>query len=86
MCTCSISLQAVEKGCKKFVCASGIIKSSPKLKLLSLILGGNAGLAATCAAMKLNRPITVYVPETTSEVMREKLLSEGAFVQVHGKV
>ena len=31
-------------------------------------------------------PITVYVPESTSEIVREKLKEHGAKVEVYGKV
>ena len=48
--------------------------------------GGNAGLAATRAAKELDTPISVYVPMTTREVMREMLREGGASVHVHGKV
>ena len=51
-----------------------------------LYSGGNAGLAATRAAKELDTPISVYVPMTTREVMREMLREGGASVHVHGKV
>jgi len=46
--------------------------------------GGNAGLAASYAAMKHRVPITVVVPETTKEHVIGLLDSYGANVLVHG--
>lgn len=40
--------------------------------------GGNAGLAAVCAARSLGYPCTVVVPLSTSEVMIERLWGAGA--------
>ena len=56
------------EGCKRFVCSSG----------------GNAGLAATYAAKKLNIPITLFVPVTTPNFIIERLQEEGAEVIVIG--
>ena len=61
--------QAVEGGAKSIVTSSG----------------GNAGLAATYASVRLGVPITVFVPATTSEAVRQKLRQEGATVIEHGK-
>nr|WP_225778006.1 pyridoxal-phosphate dependent enzyme [Pseudomonas sp. Marseille-Q3773] len=46
--------------------------------------GGNAGLAVAYAGRKLGVPVTVVVPETTTERARELLRLEGAKVVVHG--
>lgn len=46
--------------------------------------GGNAGLAVAYAGRKLGVPVTVVVPETTTERAKELLALEGAKVIVHG--
>ncbi|MEN5236959.1 pyridoxal-phosphate dependent enzyme [Pseudomonas sichuanensis] len=46
--------------------------------------GGNAGLAVAYAGRKLGLPVTVVVPETTTERAKELLLLEDAKVVVHG--
>jgi L-serine/L-threonine ammonia-lyase len=46
--------------------------------------GGNAGLAVAYAGRKLDVPVVVVVPETTSERARHLLRLEGAEVVVHG--
>lgn len=46
--------------------------------------GGNAGLAVAYAGRLLSIPVTVVVPETTSERARELLRLEGAEVIVRG--
>jgi L-serine/L-threonine ammonia-lyase len=46
--------------------------------------GGNAGLAVAYAGRHLGVPVTVVVPETTSERAKELLKLEGAEVIVHG--
>ena len=46
--------------------------------------GGNAGLAAAFAGRHLAIPVTVVVPETTSERAKQLLRLEGAEVIVHG--
>ena len=48
--------------------------------------GGNAGLAVAYAGKALGIPVTVYVPETTSPRMRQKIESYGAKVVVEGSV
>ena len=48
--------------------------------------GGNAGYAVAYAGRKLKVPVTVIVPETTPESVRNRIESEGATVQVHGRV
>jgi L-serine/L-threonine ammonia-lyase len=47
--------------------------------------GGNAGLAATVAAKMLGQDATVIVPETTGELMRNKIIAAGGNLVVHGK-
>lgn len=46
--------------------------------------GGNAGLAAACSGRALAVPVTVVVPSTTPQFMRDRIASEGAAVIVHG--
>lgn len=46
--------------------------------------GGNAGLAVAVAGRKLGVPVTVVVPETTSQKARDLLEMENAAVIVHG--
>lgn len=46
--------------------------------------GGNAGLAVAYAGRMLSTPVTVVVPETTTERARELLRLEGAELVVHG--
>ncbi|WP_455885988.1 pyridoxal-phosphate dependent enzyme [Pseudomonas rustica] len=46
--------------------------------------GGNAGLAVAYAGRKLGVPVTVVVPETTTERAKELLRQEDANVVVHG--
>lgn len=57
------------KGAKRFVSSSG----------------GNAGLAVAYSGRKLQVPVTVIVPESTSKMMIEKIRMEGAEVIVHGQ-
>lgn len=61
--------EAAANGVENFVCSSG----------------GNAGLAASYAANKLGKSIQVFVPETTSQYMQNKLRQEGAEVIAHGR-
>ncbi|WP_149086616.1 pyridoxal-phosphate dependent enzyme [Pseudomonas prosekii] len=46
--------------------------------------GGNAGLAVAYAGRQLGVPVTVVVPETSTERAKELLALEGAKVIVHG--
>lgn len=62
--------KAVKNGSHHIVCSSG----------------GNAGMAATYAARKLNVPATIFVPETTPEFTVRRMEQEGATVNIHGKV
>lgn len=48
--------------------------------------GGNAGYAAAYSGKRLGVPVTVVVPETTSETAKQRMISEGAEVIVHGAV
>ena len=48
--------------------------------------GGNAGLAAAYAGLKLSIPTTIIVPTTTPEHVRKRICSLGAEVRIHGKV
>lgn len=57
-----------KQGAKRFVSSSG----------------GNAGLAVAYAGLHLSIPVTVVVPETTTERAKQLLKLEGAEVIVHG--
>lgn len=57
-----------QRGAKRFVSSSG----------------GNAGMAVAYAGRCLGVPVTVVVPETTSERARQLIRQEGAELQVHG--
>ncbi len=46
--------------------------------------GGNAGLAVAYAGRRLSAPVTVFVPETTTERAKALIRQEGAEVVVHG--
>ena len=47
--------------------------------------GGNAGLACATSAVALQRPATIVIPVTTSEMMKNKLLDLGVEVHQTGK-
>jgi len=66
-----------------------MIQKRVKLKQAKKIVassGGNAGAAAAYACRQLNIPATIYVPETTSQVVIKRLENFGAQVFVHGQV
>ncbi len=46
--------------------------------------GGNAGIAVAYAGRRLSIPMTVFVPETTTEHAKSLIRQEGADVVVHG--
>ncbi|OGB16386.1 MAG: serine dehydratase [Burkholderiales bacterium RIFCSPHIGHO2_12_FULL_67_38] len=46
--------------------------------------GGNAGIAVAYAGRQLSLPVTVVVPQTTSERARTLIRQEGAELMVHG--
>ena len=46
--------------------------------------GGNAGLAVATVGRNLNMGVTVVVPKTTNEIMKNKISAENAKVIVHG--
>lgn len=58
-----------KQGAKQFICSSG----------------GNAGLAAAYASRRLGVPITIVVPESTSQTMINKIQEEQAHVVQIGK-
>jgi L-serine/L-threonine ammonia-lyase len=60
----------VENGAREIFCASG----------------GNAGIAAAYAGRALGVPVTIVVPETTSEEVRRSIEATGAAVLVYGSV
>lgn len=62
--------QSAADGAKAIVCASG----------------GNAGFAATHAAVALGLPVTIVLPLTSSAAVAEKLAARGAEVLRHGAV
>ncbi len=47
--------------------------------------GGNAGYAIAYAGNKLGAEVTVVVPETTSDEVRQAIQAEGATVQIFGR-
>ena len=47
--------------------------------------GGNAGIAAACAARRLGRPCTVFIPDGASPSTLALLKSEEADVVVQGR-
>ncbi|KAF4516939.1 hypothetical protein B566_EDAN005540 [Ephemera danica] len=58
----------LERGCKHLISASG----------------GNAGLAVTLSGKLLNTPVTVFVPSSTPQLVRERIVQLGGHVTVHG--
>ncbi len=58
----------IQKGAKRLISSSG----------------GNAGIAVAYAGRFLSVPVTVVVPETTTERAKELLKQEGANVIIHG--
>src|ERR687896_725251 len=46
--------------------------------------GGNAGIAAAYAGRRLEIPVTVVVPQTTTERAKDLIRQEGGEVIVHG--
>ena len=55
-------------------------------KALVASSGGNAGLAVAFAGRRLGLPVTIVVPETTPQLMRDRLRDEAAQVVVQGTV
>lgn len=72
----SFKIRGVGHACTEYVSrgASRLVSSS----------GGNAGLAVAYAGRTLGVPVTVVVPQTTSERAKELLRLEDANVIVHG--
>ncbi len=60
--------QRVADGARAVVCASG----------------GNAGMAATLAALACEVPVIIVVPQTTAATVRDAIAARGAKVVVHG--
>lgn len=48
--------------------------------------GGNAGLAVAYAGKLLQTPVTVYLPKSTPEIMKERIEFHGAEVVIAGEV
>ncbi|WP_139239661.1 pyridoxal-phosphate dependent enzyme, partial [Pantoea sp. Ae16] len=76
--TGSFKLRSAESICRHYAerGATAFISSS----------GGNAGIAVAHCGRKLGLPVTVVVPETTSDRAKQLIKQEGARVVVHGKV
>ncbi|WP_380178260.1 pyridoxal-phosphate dependent enzyme [Kalamiella sp. sgz302252] len=76
--TGSFKLRSAGHACQHYAQqgAKGFVSSS----------GGNAGIAVAHSGRKLNLPVTVVVPETTSERARQLIQQEGAELIVHGKI
>lgn len=72
----SFKIRGIGHLCQNSRNIKGIVSSS----------GGNAGYAAAYAARKLDMPATVFVPETTSKTLQEKISMQGADVRVVGTV
>lgn len=64
-----------------FACETHVARGARRFVSSS---GGNAGLAVAYAGRKLSVPVTVVVPETTSERAKELLRLDDAEVIVHG--
>ncbi len=64
-----------------FACETHVARGARRFVSSS---GGNAGLAAAYAGRKLSVPVTVVIPESTSERAKELLRLEDAEVIVHG--
>lgn len=60
-------------------------KATGKSRLISSS-GGNAGYAAAYAGKQLGLPVTVVVPDTTSETAIQRMREQDAEVIVHGAV
>jgi L-serine/L-threonine ammonia-lyase len=73
----SFKLRGIGHACQKSVSdgARGLVSSS----------GGNAGIAVAYSGRRLGVPVTVVVPETTSQRAIELIRQEKAEVVVHGK-
>jgi L-serine/L-threonine ammonia-lyase len=73
----SFKLRGVGHACQQYVArgATAVVTSS----------GGNAGLAVAYAGRKLGIPVTVVVPESTTERARELIEQEEARVLVKGE-
>lgn len=76
--TGSFKLRSAENICRHYAerGATAFISSS----------GGNAGIAVAHCGRKLELPVTVVVPESTSARAKELIEQEGARLIVHGKV
>ena len=75
--TGSFKLRGIGKACSHYVSrgAKELLSSS----------GGNAGIAVAYSGRKLSVPVTVVVPESTSERAIELIKGEDAAVIVHGE-
>ncbi len=73
----SFKLRGIGKACQKYVSegAERLINSS----------GGNAGIAVAYSGRKLNTPVTVVVPESTTKTAIGAIRQEDAQVIVRGK-
>ena len=65
------------------ICQHAIAEGKTRLISSS---GGNAGYAAAYAGNQLNVPVTVVVPETTSETAKQRIQEQNAELIVHGQV
>jgi len=63
-------IQRVKSGCTRLVASSG----------------GNAGMAAAYAARILHIPLTLYVPQTTGQWMRDRLKAEVLDLCIHSNL
>ena len=67
-------------------CIQQALRKQPLLNTIVSSSGGNAGFAATIAAVELGLNVIVFVPNTTPESTRAILRKNGATVQVQGDV
>lgn len=65
------------------LCEQLVAMGSPELVCSS---GGNAGLAVAYAGRQLGVPVTVFVPQTTSQPAIDRIRLEGAHIEIVGKV
>ncbi|OGV50195.1 MAG: serine dehydratase [Legionellales bacterium RIFCSPHIGHO2_12_FULL_42_9] len=73
----SFKLRGIGRLCQK-VCADGT-------KSLAASSGGNAGVAVAYCGMKLNKPTTIFIPDSSHQIYINAIRSYGADVIISGK-
>lgn len=66
-----------------YICQQAVLAGKSYLICSS---GGNAGFATAYAGRMLGVAVTIVVPQTTVESVRQKIMSQGAKLIVHGTV